>query len=194
MLIGIKRLANSKDNASFRNKGGLIQKLITFYKIKKYGIITGKDNVIKYNTEFHLADGAHIEIGNNVVIQDYAFLQLTLPKPKLIIGNDVVIGRHNMITIKGTLSIGDYTRMGAFVQILDQGHGFKKDKLIMNQSAVIEDVIIGKDCWIGTGAKILKGVKVGNGAIVGANAVVTRDVPDYAIVVGIPAKILKYRD
>ena len=84
--------------------------------------------------------------------------------------------------------------MGAFVQILDQGHGFEKDELIMNQSAVIENVVIGKDCWIGTGAKILKGVNVGNGAIIGANAVVTKDVPEYAIVVGVPAKILKYRD
>ena len=187
-------MANSIDKASYRNKGGLLQQLISFIKIKKYGIVAGKNNVIKFNTEFHLTDGAYIEIGNNVVIQDYSFLQLTLPKPKLIIGNDVVIGRHNMITIKGTLTIGDYTRMGAFVQILDQGHGFKKDELIMNQSAIIEDVSIGKDCWIGTGAKILKGVNIGDGAIVGANAVVTKDVPDYAIVVGIPAKILKYRD
>ena len=187
-------MENKNDKASYRNKGGLIQQFITFYKIKRYGIISGKDNVIKYNSEFHLTDCAHIEIGNNVVIQDYAFLQLTMPKPKLIIGNDVVIGRHNMITIKGTLSIGDYTRMGAFVQILDQGHGFEKDELIMNQSAVIENVVIGKDCWIGTGAKILKGVNVGNGAIIGANAVITKDVPEYAIVVGVPAKILKYRD
>ena len=99
MLIGIKTLENKNDKASYRNKGGLIQQFITFYKIKRYGIISGKDNVIKYNSEFHLTDCAHIEIGNNVVIQDYAFLQLTMPKPKLIIGNDVVIGRHCQLVI-----------------------------------------------------------------------------------------------
>lgn len=52
---------------------------------------------------------------------------------------------------------------------------------------------IGSDCWIGDGAFIVGGVKIGNGAVVLAHAVVTKDVPDYAIVGGVPAKILKYR-
>lgn len=53
--------------------------------------------------------------------------------------------------------------------------------------------IIGHDVWIGRKAIIMPGVKVGNGAIIGAGAVVTKDVPDYAIVAGVPAKIIKYR-
>lgn len=53
--------------------------------------------------------------------------------------------------------------------------------------------VIGHDVWIGRKAIIMPGVKVGNGAIVGAGAVVTKDVPDYAIVAGVPAKIIKYR-
>lgn len=181
-------LENKVDKASVRNKGGVIQSLITLYKIKRFGIIAGKNCVIKRNSEFHLTDGAVLEIGNNVVIQDYAFLQLTKPNPRVIIGDDVVIGRHNMITAKGNITIGSYTRIGAFVQILDQGHGFEKDNLIMNQNAIIEDTTIGEDCWIGTG------VKIGNGVVIGANAVVTKDIPDYAIVGGIPAKIIKYRE
>ena len=54
-------------------------------------------------------------------------------------------------------------------------------------------IIIGNDVWIGANAIILPGVTVGDGAIIGAGAVVTRDVPPYAIMVGVPAKILKYR-
>lgn len=54
-------------------------------------------------------------------------------------------------------------------------------------------VIIGNDCWIGHGASIVSGVKIGDGAIVLAGAMVTKDVPPYAIVGGIPAKIIKYR-
>lgn len=53
--------------------------------------------------------------------------------------------------------------------------------------------LIGHDVWIGSGALILDGKVIGNGAIVGARAVVTRDVPPYAIVVGAPAKVIRYR-
>ena len=53
--------------------------------------------------------------------------------------------------------------------------------------------VIGNDVWIGYGARILGGVKIGDGAIVAAGAVVTQDVPDYAIVGGVPAKVIRYR-
>ncbi len=54
-------------------------------------------------------------------------------------------------------------------------------------------IIIGNDVWIGRGATIMGGVRIGNGAVIGANAVVTRDVPPYAVAVGSPARIVKYR-
>ncbi len=57
-----------------------------------------------------------------------------------------------------------------------------------------EPVIIGDDVWIGTRVIILPGKKIGTGAILGAGAVITKDVPDYAIVGGNPAKIIKYRN
>lgn len=56
-----------------------------------------------------------------------------------------------------------------------------------------EQIQIGNDVWIGARAIILDGVKIGDGAIVGAGAVVTRDVPAYAVVAGVPAKVLRYR-
>ena len=125
---------------------------------------------------------------------DYSFIQLTLPEPKLIVGNDVVIGRNSIIASKKGIKIGDFTRIGPFVQIIDHDHSFKKNQLIMNQPAKISEVQIGEDVWIGSGAKILKGVNIGNGAVIGANTVVTKDIPDYAIVGGIPAKIIKFRE
>ena len=65
----------------------------------------------------------------------------------------------------------------------------------MNQqwSLPKQKVIIGDDVWIGTRVIILPGVRVGTGSIIGAGAVVTKDVPDYAIVGGVPAKIIKFR-
>ncbi len=181
------------DKASFRNKGGILQKVVTQYKLMKYNIIAGNNCVIKYNSEFNLTDNAVLQLGDNVTILDYSFFHLTKPNPKVIIGNDVVIGRYSMITAKGNITIGSYTRLGAYVQILDHGHSYKKNEKIMNQDAIINDTTIGEDCWIGTGVKILKGITIGNGVVVGANAVVTKNIPNYAIVGGVPAKIIKYR-
>ena len=55
------------------------------------------------------------------------------------------------------------------------------------------DTVIGNDVWIGMDTTIMPGIKIGDGAVIGANAVVTHDIPPYAIVAGIPAKVIKYR-
>ncbi|MBN2099216.1 MAG: acyltransferase [Dehalococcoidia bacterium] len=55
----------------------------------------------------------------------------------------------------------------------------------------IMEVVIGNHCWIGQNATILKGVKVGDGAIVAANSVVTDDVPEHALVAGVPARVIR---
>ena len=72
-----------------------------------------------------------------------------------------------------------------------QNHKFEVHKFIGETKE--NYVIIGNDVWIGKGAKIMEGVTIGDGAIVAAYAVVTKDVPPYAIVGGIPAKLIRYR-
>lgn len=169
---------------------------------KKYGLFIAKLNIsinlegggrIRKRVCFELTENAYLEMGNDCVIGEYVYFQLTKPNPKVYIGNGVVLGRHCMITIKDTLKIGDNTIVGGYVQIIDHNHTFKKGELIRNQKAEIKPVSIGCDVWIGAGAKILCGVTIGNGAVIGANAVVTKNVPDYAIVGGIPARIINYR-
>lgn len=56
-----------------------------------------------------------------------------------------------------------------------------------------KEIYIGNDVWIGQRAMVMGGVRIGNGAVVGAGAVVTKDVPPYTIVGGVPAKIIRYR-
>ena len=68
--------------------------------------------------------------------------------------------------------------------------GFSKTQALGSNSL---DVFIGHDVWVGQNAVIFAGVKIGNGAVIGANALVTKDVPDYAIVGGVPARVIRYR-
>ena len=70
----------------------------------------------------------------------------------------------------------------------------RTDIPIWEQGHTYEKVIIGDGVWIGTSVIVLKGVKIGKGAVVAAGSVVTKDVPEYAVVAGNPARVLKYRN
>ncbi len=113
----------------------------------------------------------------------------------LNIGNHVGIGKnfcmHNRI-----LTIDDYLMMGEDVLFLGGGHAFARRDIPMGAQGGKEKtpLYIAGDVWIGSRAIILPGCKrIGHGTIIGAGAVVTKDIPDYAIVGGNPAKILKFR-
>ncbi len=113
-------------------------------------------------------------------------------------GRNVSIGDNSGIgmncVIKGPVEIGNNVMMGPDCLILTSYHNFDRTDIPMNQQGGgLKPVVIGDDIWIGTRVTILPGVKIGNGVIIGAGAVVTKDIPDYAIVGGVPAKIIKYR-
>ena len=182
------------DRASYLNRGGLLQRLVSVYKTRRYLTKAGCGIVIKHNAEFWLTDNAVLEVGDNCTIQDYAFFQLTKPNPQICIGNNTVVGRHCMITAKNLVRIGDNVLIGAYVQIIDHNHGIKAGQIIREQNAEIGEVVIGNDVWIGAGAKILINCHIGDSVIIGANAVVTGDIPPNAIAVGIPARVIKYRE
>lgn len=91
--------------------------------------------------------------------------------------------------------IGSYSSIAPQVQIGGMEHPYwdASTSTYLSDEAKQEFTSIGHDVWIGAAAIIKAGIKIGNGAVVGANSFVNRDVPPYAIVVGSPAKIIKYR-
>jgi len=112
-----------------------------------------------------------VTVGEYCVLN--SFLHIWAGTSGLIIGNRVMIGSHTAIT---TLT-----------------HDYHQED-IRFLPAVDKRIVIGDDVWIGAHAVILPGVTIGRGAVVGAGAVVTKDVPEGAIVVGTPAGVIKYRE
>lgn len=96
--------------------------------------------------------------------------------------------------VRGPLEIGENVMMGPDVAILTHTHKTDCTDIPMcKQGFYSKKVTIGNDVWIGMRAIIMPGVTIGNGVIIGSGAVVTKDVPDFVVVGGVPAKIIKYR-
>ncbi len=109
------------------------------------------------------------------------------------LGDNSGIGDYSYI--QGEVIIEKNVMMAPTVALIATNHSFERIDIPMNeQGEYAKRIIIHDDVWIGYGAKVLAGVEVGKGAIIGAGAVVTSNIPEYAIVGGIPAKIIKYRD
>jgi len=131
------------------------------------------------------------ELGKGVYISDHVKI---LSPDKIKIKDNVRIVNSVILDGRGGLSIGEDTLVGFQSIILTSTH--KSDRVdipIRKQGMFKKPVQIGKDVWIGARVIIQPGVTIGDKAIVGSGAVVTKDVPQCAVVGGVPAKIIKYR-
>ncbi|WP_210407623.1 acyltransferase, partial [Hydrocoleum sp. CS-953] len=172
-------------------------------------VIFGKSITIRHPDKIY--------IGDNVIIDDYAVLDgKGADNNRIIIGDNVMIGRSSVISCKnGNITIGENSNiaMNCFIQSAKEvnigknvlfaaycyviGGGDheteRTDIPIIAQGQIVKGITIEDNCWIGASVKVLDGVKIGRDSIIGAGAVVTKDIPDYAIAVGVPAKVVKTR-
>jgi acetyltransferase-like isoleucine patch superfamily enzyme len=113
--------------------------------------------------------------------------------PGFVAGDYVYVGPHSQLPPH--VHVGHYSSLSAHVAIVGSDHNYDNPGVPIVFSGRPPSCVttIGADVLIGHGAIVLRGITIGNGAVVGAGAVVTKDVPPYAIVVGVPAKILRYR-
>jgi acetyltransferase-like isoleucine patch superfamily enzyme len=111
------------------------------------------------------------------------------------IGAKTVLGQECTISAYQHVSIGRECVIADRVMMIDFDHGAADvERPVRLQGIYKRDVHVGNNVWIGYGACILRGVTVGNNAVIGANAVVTRDVPDNAVVGGVPARVVRMRE
>ena len=108
---------------------------------------------------------------------------------RISIGNNVYINSNSLLMARGGITIEDDVMLAANVQLLSNNHD-EYDRQVL----LCKPIHIKKGAWIGAGASILPGVTIGRYAIVGAGAIVTKDVEDYEVAVGIPAKAVKTLD
>ncbi|MGB6059093.1 MAG: acyltransferase [Microthrixaceae bacterium] len=168
-----------------------------------------------------LSNPSHIHHSGRLVIEDGVELQ-GLSKHGIRFGSDVSIGAQTMIRpssyyggeigeglvigdrssvasgcflgCSGLISIGNDVMFGPGVRVFSENHVFADThRTIKSQGVERSTVMIGDDCWIGSGTTITANVKIGRGVVVGAGSVVTQDLPDYSIAAGSPAKVIRSR-
>jgi acetyltransferase-like isoleucine patch superfamily enzyme len=141
--------------------------------------------------------GQGISIGERVIIREHTWLNAKSSRldgrPSLIIGDGVYIGRFAQINAWSDVEIESDVLIGDRVYISDAEHHFADRNIpIRLQGDYYKGPVrLRSGCWIGIGVVILPGVTIGRNAVVAANAVVRSDVPDYTVVGGIPAKIIR---
>jgi len=135
---------------------------------------------------------SNIIIGSNVYIGHYSILKAYY-KNEMVIGDGTWIGQQCFFHSAGGIEIGNNVGIGPGVKILTSQHDPQPNLPVLHSPIKFGKVVVEDDSDLGVGSIILPGVRIGRGAIIGAGAVVNRDVEDYSVVAGVPAKIIKFR-
>ena len=151
----------------------------------------GENVIIENGVMVFHAENIHLKnnvyIGHNTILKAYY-------KNNLIIGENTWIGQGCFFNSAGNIQIGQTVGIGPFVKILTSQHctNLSNDDVMRNH-LIFKEVEINDGADIGVGSIILPGVKIGRGAIIAAGSVVTKNVPEFSIFGGIPAKFMKNR-
>lgn len=143
--------------------------------------------------ELHARPGfGRLEIGAWVHIGDGNAIRCH--EGSLRIGDKVVLGKDNTVNCYLDVEIGASTIVADWVYVTDFDHVTADVRVpIKDQGIVKTPVRIGPDCWIGVKASVLRGTRIGRGCVLGAHAVARGDIPDFAVAVGAPARVVRNR-
>ena len=166
---------------------------LPFFKRKFFSF--GKGTNIEYPS--NIPDAKFVSVGDNTTILKNSRIQvynaLTGNGANVTIGNNCYIGSSLSILAGANVEIGDDVLIASNVLITSEDHGINPESEIpyMNQPLICKPVKIGSGTWIGEKVSVLPGVTIGQKCIIGTSAVVTKDIPDFCIAVGIPARVIK---
>jgi acetyltransferase-like isoleucine patch superfamily enzyme len=157
------------------------------------GAVVGEGVYVEPNVQLQ-RHPERIRLGAYVMLKEGARLCPTNPGSRIEIGDWTTVGAHTFVYASAGISIGNNCLIAPFCYFVDSDHGFAAGKLIREQTMTAEPIRVEDDVWLGTGVVITRGVTVHRGAVIGARAVVMEDVPENAVAVGNPARVVKYRE
>lgn len=163
----------------------MLRKLKQYFRLKKLKIVLEKKVIINKNVIFE----GNNKIGKRSYISNCYFGKYSYIGEDCKLRN-IRIGRYCSLgeNVKGILGMHPIDFIGTHPIFYEDNDKFNCTKKAKKWEIIIED-----DVWIGDNVSILSGVRIGHGAIIGANALVTKDVDEFSIVAGNPAKVIKYR-
>lgn len=149
------------------------------------------DRVILYQNR----DGGPMHLGDRVAVLRDCAIETGWGGTLHIGAQTWIQPRCQINAYKGSITIGDGVDIAPNCALYSYDHGFASGRTIRQQPLSTKgDIVIGNHAWLGVGATVLSGVKIGAGAVIGAGALVCTDIPENAIAVGMPAKVVKLRD
>ena len=165
---------------------------------KEYQAYLMSMETVEIGENCFISPSAHIfaEPGRKITIGDNTFIaaDCTLHGP-LEIGNEVAINHHCILDGgRAGIKLHNQVRIAAYCHLYAFDHGMDLAQLIYQQPVSSKGIEIEKDVWLGAHVGIKDGVKVGAHAVVGMNSMVTKDVLEREVMVGNPAKMIRYRD
>lgn len=115
-------------------------------------------------------------------------------EPRIVIGANCYFNRFTMLDATHKIEFGEHCMIGPNCYITDHDHEHERGTIISQQPLTGAPVHIGNDVWLGAGVIVLKGVRIGSGAIIGAGSVVTKHVPEFSKMAGVPARQIGVRE
>lgn len=181
-----------------KNKYSFSTKIYLAYCLVRTKIICRKARIIRF--PFELRGKEYIDLGRalttGVGCRFEAWSESKIKR--IIFGSNVQLNDYVHISAMENVYIGDNTLMASNIYISDNQHGNYilgggDSPLIppTQRNAIIKPVKIGRNCWLGESVIVMPGVTIGEGCIIGAHSIVNRDIPNYSMAVGSPAKVIK---
>lgn len=174
------------ERLTLRNMAGLVRYALLRLRYRNFRVGLF---FVDRGADIRIGPRAQIQLGNRVrMMRDFTGSW----HGQVTIGDDAFFNRGCHIAVHKALRIGNNCIFGEMVSIHDENHVVERgDRVFSERGHVSAPITIGNNVWVGAKATILPGVVIGDNAVIGAGAVVTRDVPAYAVAVGIPARVIR---